>query len=265
VITFRALTTSVSVAIADDVPDAALAHALVRNYPPAEHAELSYELTATELRRNGELLRLDDPRDLVALFEMDLYEQVGTRAAPGWLLHAAAFEVAGRALVLCGASGAGKTTLSLALAARGLRLLTEEMVWIDKTANVRGLPRPIHVPEHSPQRARIPASWATLPYAIRGRDGLRHNHTLVVPPREAFVLDALPLRAIVRMGHGPDWPTYLRESPHHIALQRLWDRSMRQDDGGLEAATHVLREHGSFELSSTTESDALALVETLLK
>jgi HPr kinase/phosphorylase len=202
---------------------------------------------------------------VVPLFEMDLYEQVGARAAPGWLLHAAALDVGGRALVLCGASGAGKTTLTLALAARGLRLLTEEVVWIDKAGVVRGLPRPIHVPAGSPQRERIPAGWQQLPYPIRGRDSLLRETVLVVPPPEAFVLDPLPLRAIVRMGHGSDWPTHLRESPHHIALQRLWDRSLRQDDTGLEAATSVLREHGSFELSSTTSADALALLEPLLK
>jgi adenylate kinase family enzyme len=265
VITFRALTTNVSVALADDVPDAAIARALLHNFPRADGAELSYELTATSLRRDGVLLELHDPRDLVPLFEMDLYEQAGTRAAPGWLLHAAAFDVGGRALVLCGASGAGKTTLTLALAARGLRLLTEEVVWIDKSANVRGLPRAIHVPAQSAQRARIPAGWTTLPYPIRDRAGVVRDNVLVVPPREALVLDALPLRAIVRIGHGPDWPTHLRESPHHVALQRLWDRSLRQDDSGLEAATTVLREHGSFELSSTKETDALALLEPLLK
>jgi hypothetical protein len=86
-----------------------------------------------------------------------------------------------------------------------------------------------------------------------------------VPPASVFELGPLPLGAIVRMGHGPDWEIYLRESPHHVALQRLWDRSLRQDDGGLEAATDVLRRHGSWELSSTTEAEALALLAPLLK
>jgi adenylate kinase family enzyme len=265
VITFRALTTNVSVAIADDLPGAELARALIESYPPATTAELRYELDATCVRRNGEQLALADPADFVPLFEMDLYEQVGTRAAPGWLLHAAALDVDGRALVLCGPSGAGKTTLTLALASSGLRLLTEEVVWIDKAGSVRGLPRPLHVPERSAQRAQIPAPWKTLPYPIRDRLGEVSDNLLVVPPREAFVFDALPLRAIVRIGHGADWPTYLRESPHHVALQRLWDRSLRQDDSGLEAATSVLREHGSFELSSTSVTQALSLLEPLLK
>jgi hypothetical protein len=265
VTTFRALTTNVSVTIDDEVPNAELARALIRSYPPAHDAELRYELRARELLRDSVALHNHEPADLVPLFEMDLYEQVGARAAPGWLLHAAAFDVKGRALVFCGASGAGKTTLTLALAARGFRLLTEEVVLVDTTGTVRGLPRPIHVPAESPQRARIPASWAQLPYPIRGRDGRPRENVLVVPPPEAFQLDALPLRAIVRIAHGPDWPVHLRDSAPAVALQRLWDRSLRQDDAGLEAATAVLRRYGSYELSSTTETEALALIEPLLE
>ena len=261
--TFRALTTSISVEIDDAVP--ALAHALIRSYPPAAEAELHYELRANAALRDGTPLPLDDERDLIPAFEMDLYEQVLARAAPGWLLHAAAVEVGDRALVLCGASGAGKSTLTLALAARGFRMLTEEVVWIDAHGSVRGLPRPLHIPADSPQRHRVPREWATLPYPIRGRDGAVRENVLVVPAPAAFVLDPRPLHTIVRIGHGASWPVHLEPSPPHIAFQRLWDRSLRQDDAGLETATAVLRAHDSYTLSSTTESEALALVERLLK
>jgi hypothetical protein len=265
VTTFRALTTSVSVEIDDDVPNAELARALIRTYPPAQDPELHYQLRARELLRDGVALHNEELADLVPLFEMDLYEQVGARAAPGWLLHAAALDVKGRALVFCGASGAGKTTLTLTLAARGHRLLTEEVVLVDKAGIVRGLPRPIHVPADSPQRARIPKGWAQLPYPIRGRDGRPRENVLVVPPPYAFQQGPLPLRAIVRIAHGPDWPVHLRDSAATVALQRLWDRSLRQDDVGLDAATAVLRAHGSYELSSRTETEALALIEPLLE
>jgi len=263
VTTFRALDTTVEVAIGHGVP--ALAHALFQSYPRAEHGELRYELSAGELRRDGKRLVVDDPQDLVPRFEMDLYEQVLARAEAAWILHAAALAVNGKALVLCGASGAGKTTLTLALAARGLRLLTEELVSIDSAGTVRGLPRPMHVPANSPQRARVPASWNQLPYPIRGRDGVMRENVLVVPPAEALELGSLPLHAIVRIGHGPDWPVQLEPSPTVVAFQRLWDRALRQDDEGLLAATTVLREHGSYALSSTTIHEALALLAPLLK
>jgi hypothetical protein len=262
---FRALTTTVAVTIDVDVPLAELARAIVQSYPPADKAELHYHVRAHEVLRDGRALPLDDTRDVVPLFEMDLYEQVVARTAPGWLLHAAALDVNGKALVLCGPSGAGKTTLTLALTARGHRLLSEEVVWIDRYGTVRGLPRPIHVPRESRQRARIPVAWTALPYPIRGRDGIDRENVLIVPPADVFELGPLPLGAIARIGHGPDWAVHLQPSPHHVALQRLWDRSLRQDDSGLEAATTVLSRYGSWELSSRTEAEALTLLDPLLK
>jgi hypothetical protein len=265
VTTFRGITTTVRVDIDDDAPSRDLAHAIIQSYPPASDHELHYHLRRDAVVRDGTQLPLDDARDAVPLFEMDLYDQLVARAAPGWLLHAAAIKVGGSALVLCGPSGAGKTTITLALATRGMRLLTEEVVWIDRTGEVRGLPRPLHVPGDSPQRQRIPRGWLQLPYSIRTRDGGVRENILVVPPGDAFELGPLPLRAIVRIGHGPDWPVHLRRSPDHVALERLWTRALRQDDSGLVAATAVLRAHGSYELASTTEREALQLLEPLLK
>lgn len=262
--TFRALTTNVSVEIEPDVVQRDLALALVSSYPQAEASELQYKLRRTEVERAGEIVT-SAAEDLVPLFEMDLYEQLVTRASSGLLLHAAAIDIGGRALVLCGPSGAGKTTLTLALVARGLRLLTEEVVLIDKDGLVLGLARPIHVAADSPQRARIPADWATVPYRIRTRDGGMQESTLVIPPPHAFHHGPLPLHAIVRIGHGSDWAVHLQRSPDSVALQRLWDRALRQDDAGLVAATQLLREHGSYELSSQRESEALHLLEPLLK
>lgn len=263
--TFRAITTTVAVSIDDTLPLADVAHAIIASFPDADTAEVRYTLTADAVVRDETRIAVDRPFDVVPAFELDLYREIGTRAAPGWILHAAALEVNGRALVLCGPSGAGKTTLTLALVERGFRLLTEEMVWIGDDGTVRGLPRALHVPAGSTQRARIPTAWRQLAYPIQQRSGATLDNILVVPPPQAFVLDARPLAAIVRMGHGPDWAPFLRESPHAEALQRLWERSLRQDETGLQTATTVLRRHSSFELSSRTEAEALALLEPLLK
>lgn len=263
--TFRALTTTVAVSVDDTLPLANVAHAIIASFPRADTAEVHYTLTAHAFTRDGTRMPVDRPFDVVPAFELDLYREIGTRAAPGWLLHAAALEVNGQALVLCGPSGAGKTTLALALVQRGFRLLTEEIVWIGDDGTVRGLPRAIHIPADSPQRARIPAAWQQLPYPIQQPSGATLDNLLVVPPPETFVLEPRPLAAIVRMGHGRDWEPFLRESPNAEALQRLWDRSLRQDETGLQTATTVLRRHSSFELSSRTEAEALALLGHLLK
>jgi hypothetical protein len=264
VTTFRALSTVVRVAIDEDVELRDLANAIIAPYAPASDAELVYHVRRDRVLRDGVALSIDDPIDVVPHFEMDLYEQLVARAEPGWVLHAAAIDVGGRALVLCGPSGAGKTTLALALTARGHRLLTEEVVWVDHTGLVRGLPRPIHVPADSSQRSRIPASWRTLPYPIRERDGGSRVNTLVVPPSEVMQLDALPLRALVHIGHGADWPVRLEANPPGLGLQRVWDRALRQDDVGLAAATEVLRRYASYQLTSRTEEQALQLLEPLL-
>jgi hypothetical protein len=262
--TFQALTTNVSVSIDDRLPLADVAHALVQNYPATNTADLHYVLEPGGVRRGDSFLPVEQPIDVTPAFEMDLYEQVVTRAERGWILHAAAVEVAGRALVLCGASGAGKTTLALALVARGFRLLTEEVAWIGADCSVRGLPRPLHVPEGSPQRARIPAGWLQLQYPIRDRDGRSRSNLLVVPPPEVMVFKPLPLATIVRIGHGADWETVLRESNGPEALQRLWDRALRRDQSGLEVATSVLRKNSSYLLSSRSEEEALGLLAPLL-
>jgi hypothetical protein len=75
----------------------------------------------------------------------------------------------------------------------------------------------------------------------------------------------LPLGEIVRIGHGPDWPVRLEQSPATVGFQRLWDRALRQDDDGLAAAAEVLRARPSYVLSSTTPQQALDLLEPLLK
>lgn len=263
--TVRALGTGISVEIADDTPLAHVARAIIAPYPPAQSAELHYELRSTQLSRNGTAIEIEDPRDVVPAFELDLYREIVARAPPGWLLHAAAIDVDGHALVLCGPSGAGKTTLAMALAARGYRLLTEEIVWLGRDGSVRGLPRSLHVIADSLQRARLPPTWRQVPYPMRDRNNEIRQHILVVPPGDSFQLGERPLRAIVRIGHGPDWNVHLEPSPAHIALPRLWDRSLRRDDDGLAVATALLRHYPSYVLSTRSETEAVALLDPLLK
>jgi len=68
-------------------------------------------------------------------------------------VHAAAFVHQGVAVVLAGPSGSGKSTLALAAAAKGLPILSDDMVFVQLEPEfaVWGLPRPIHVfPEDAP-------------------------------------------------------------------------------------------------------------------
>ena len=62
-------------------------------------------------------------------------------------VHAAGVLIGGTAVVLAGPSGTGKSTLSLAAMARGLRILSDDTVYIQLQPSLRiwGFPRPVHV------------------------------------------------------------------------------------------------------------------------
>jgi hypothetical protein len=58
----------------------------------------------------------------------------------GLLLHAALLESRGRGLLLAGQPGAGKTTLTVALATRGLSYATDDLVRVSPSGGFQGIP-----------------------------------------------------------------------------------------------------------------------------
>ena len=62
-------------------------------------------------------------------------------------MHAAAFVCGNVAVLLAGPSGSGKSTLTLAAMSRGLRILSDDTVYIQLQPRLRiwGFPRPVHV------------------------------------------------------------------------------------------------------------------------
>jgi hypothetical protein len=266
--TFEALTTIVEVTIDDDLPIVELARGVIDGYREVtEVAELAYHLRGGErpgLACAGRFdAQVDDVYDLVPGLELDLYQQLVQRAAPGWVLHAAALEHDGRAIVLAGPSGAGKTTLTLALAARGWRVMTEEIVLIDRQCAVRGLARPIHAIRGGPQHRAIPSEWRQLDYPMRGPDG-PIDAIIAHPPTAGRITSALPLGALVRIDHAADQPAGLEVMRPRAALQQLWTCTLRQDDEGLAAALEILRVAQPFALMSRSVDDAVQLIEQLV-
>lgn len=70
--------------------------------------------------------------------------------------HAAGIVIGDAVLVLAGPSGSGKSTLALAAARRGLRVMSDDTLYVQlaPTLRVWGFPRPIHVfPEDAPADA----------------------------------------------------------------------------------------------------------------
>jgi hypothetical protein len=150
--------------------------------------------------------------------------------------------------------------MTLALAERGYRMLTEEVVWISASGDVRGLSRALHVRD----RDKVPASWTTLDYPLRPSTRAYEEEVLAVPAASAISHATLPLQAIVRLTHGPDRRGGLEPLAARDALARFWDSTLRQDDHGLKAATAVLRTTPAYRLASTSFAQALDAIEAVL-
>ena len=89
-------------------------------------------------------------------------------------IHSAAFLHGDAAVLLAGRSGSGKSTLALSAAAKGLPILSDDMVFVQLEPEfaVWGFPRPIHVfPEDAPageheERVRNNKLKAALPIGV---------------------------------------------------------------------------------------------------
>jgi hypothetical protein len=97
--------------------------------------------TATQARNDWEAA-FYATRDVFALF---------ASLDPGaWAIYGAAVELAGKAVVLLGPSGAGKTILTLHLVARGAQLYGDETFIVDRPGGkVEGMPRHLLLRESS--------------------------------------------------------------------------------------------------------------------
>jgi hypothetical protein len=265
--TFEALTTVVSVTVDDELPIVPLARMVLEAHPEStREPELELELrggTPPKLVCVGHYeTAVEDPFDLVAVLELDLYQAVAERASAGWLLHAAALERDGHAVVFAGASGAGKTTLTLALVSQGWRIATEEMVLVDRAMSVRGLARPIHTPSDGPQHRAIPPSWSQMTYPLRGASA-KVLGVIAQPPPAIRITTPLPLAALIHIAHGPDLAAALEPLAPRRALEQLWPCSLRQDDDGLAAATAIVSVCRALALTSSSVEQAANLVNTL--
>lgn len=100
------------------------------------------------------------------------------------MIHAAVVERNGKALVLPGDPGSGKSTLSAGLCLRGWRLLSDELTIISIGGGlVQPMPRPISLKEHSIEviRRQFPGAEMTVPI----RDTRKGAIAYVRPPPDS--------------------------------------------------------------------------------
>ncbi|WP_018237172.1 PqqD family protein [Ensifer sp. BR816] len=101
---------------------------------PVEHGE------RIRLFRNGEWVLSCSPEELATVLKGELLSDILKHAKYELALHTAALLKRERLLLLCGAPGAGKTTLTLALARAGFGFVADDVTLLDADGLGVGLP-----------------------------------------------------------------------------------------------------------------------------
>jgi hypothetical protein len=252
----------VAVEIRSTVPglDAAL-DALLRTYAdaegPAATAYLLERATWPRLVHDGAVVsQRDHDIDLVATLERELYVHV-LSVARGLLLHAGAVVAPdGAALVFSGHSGAGKSTMTRALVARGLRYLTEECVALRAERRCAGLARSLHVDDPT---VTPPSGFTTDDYALRvpaGTPAVRLFH----PPEARVWRGEARTAAVFVIEHAEDAGDTLRKLSGGELLAALWPMVFRRDEGAIADAAAGLAGVAGYALRTSTPEQALARV-----
>src|SRR5262245_45511271 len=121
-----------------------------------------------------------------AMFEWCFNWCISSCANQFLIIHAAAVERNGCAVILPGPPGSGKSTLCAALAHRGWRLLTDELVLISlETKRVIALARPIALKNESIEVIGKFVSGAT--FGPESRDTLKGRVIHLRPPAESVL------------------------------------------------------------------------------
>lgn len=128
------------------------------------------------------------------MFEWGLNWIVGTNAHRYLIIHAAVVERGGRALLLPGPPGSGKSTLCAGLVYRGWRLCSDELALVDNDGKFVALSRPISLKNESIDVIRNFAPGVVM--SRPAENTLKGRIVLAKPPRDSF----LRMKARARAG-----------------------------------------------------------------
>jgi len=181
-------------------------------------------------------------------------------------VHAACVARNGRGVLLCGASGAGKTCLAFACARRGWTLVTGEVSSILRNASGRlalGNPRYLHFRD----------SAAAIFPELSGRLSLPNSvgkFTVEVSAADLGLSTAFqaPIAAVVFLDRRPDAPARFTPVSSSDAFRALEDDlplfPQPQYDAHRAALRHLV-ENGAYELRYHDLDQAAALLDTLVQ
>ena len=212
-------------------------------------------------RADQEVLTALDAGEFLFLFEKDMTIELQKLRSDLYFIHAAALELAGRAFMLAGASGSGKSTTTWALLHHGFRYLSDELAPVDlQTLRIHPYPHALCLKTSPP-----------LPYGLPVR-ALHTSRTIHVP------VDALPhevcprpsrLRAIFFQRYRPEASTpAVRPVSSAEAATRLYTNTLNalaHAGDGLDGAIALAHKAACFELFTANLPATCALLKTTLE
>lgn len=266
----RALDTDVSIAT-DSALVLASVESFVATYPAAvSEPTVRYVVDSARgiVTRNGEVLVSGFRQDALAPFlERELYDSVCERAAsPSFVVHAGAVVRDGRAVLLFGASGAGKTTMCRGLVGRGARYVTDEIAAIDVALRVRGLPRPLALAPEAPPDDSFARTLRgrTSGYAFVARDGTHVAARLFALDTEHIHDEPAPIAAVVHLRHAREEAAGARALRASEALKLLWEQRLRAGANELDVASALVSRAPAFELVTHDVDGACLAVDAII-
>jgi HprK-related kinase A len=202
------------------------------------------------------------------LLEWGLNWCIALRAHQYLMLHAGVVEKQGKALILPALPGAGKSTLSAALAYRGWRLLSDEFGLVQpQTGEMLPLPRAIPLKNESIGVIRDFAPDAHLGrvYPKTRKGDVAH----VAPPPDSLARQREPAtpRWILFPRFRSKRPVSIEPNPKSLAFTRLANNAFNYrllGATGFRALTALVRRCDAYSLEYSDLDEAIARLEELL-
>lgn len=185
------------------------------------------------------------------------------------IVHAAALERSGRALVLPGPPGSGKSTLCAGLVNRGWRLLSDELALLDLvTAAVVPLPRPVSLKNNSIDVIHRFAPSATLGPAVH--DTVKGSVAHMKPSTESVRRAAEPAvpRWIVLPTYEQGAQTRLEPLSKAHAFMQLADNAFNyhvHGRSGFELLANAIDDCDCFDFRYSALEDAIAVFDDIAR
>jgi len=203
----------------------------------------------------------------LAFFEWGLNSCIYNYAHQYLMFHAAVVERAGKALLLAGVPGAGKSTLCAGLIHRGWRLLSDELALLDPKARcLVGTARPVSLKNRSIDLVRQFAPDAVMGPKIHET----HKGTVahLVPPPASIARQSEPAVPawIVFPRYQEGAPLQLIELPKSRAFFRLAENSFNYDllhETGFQVTRDLVASCGCFELRQSSLEESIAALDAL--